>query len=359
MFFPRAAPAACGAPSAATLQYVPFSASKGDDSLRVNFTRALLGKVGVEDTVIAGNGASPSSSSPPPPSSPSLVPGRRSFRNHNSIGLLLALYNANVSSDWRRVAAAAARVPLRAIVPVPGVAPPDPGWAPTYPRDPNVYRNGVKMLRDAGVEVYAYTHLRNLSLPCCRCCGNLTQFDGWLDRVQAAADFDGVMMDNNDAPWSAPNESPLGLPDMYRPAAAAVKRRGLGVWVNGPHVSTDGSPVAPSADAWHKYLAYSSFSTLFEMSLDDWLAYPADTNFSAIVGGDVPSSALGGYVLDIPDDTHGAAAAIDTSLRLAIARGLGWLYPTITCQHRTGSCTYASLPSYFDALVAAIEKLNS
>jgi hypothetical protein len=36
----------------------------------------------------------------------------------------------------------------------------------------------------------------------------------------------------------------------------------------------------------------------------------------------------------------------------------GWLYPTITCQHRTGSCTYADLPAYWNTLVDTIEKVN-
>jgi hypothetical protein len=28
------------------------------------------------------------------------------------------------------------------------------------------------------------------------CCGSLPEFEGWLDKLQAAADFDGVMLDN-------------------------------------------------------------------------------------------------------------------------------------------------------------------
>ena len=34
------------------------------------------------------------------------------------IGLILALYNANTTTDWPTVAAAAKRIPIRAIVPV-------------------------------------------------------------------------------------------------------------------------------------------------------------------------------------------------------------------------------------------------
>ena len=49
------------------------------------------------------------------------------------MGLLLALYNANVTTDWVRVAQAAGKIPVRAIVPVKGVSPPDPDWAPDYP----------------------------------------------------------------------------------------------------------------------------------------------------------------------------------------------------------------------------------
>ena len=98
------------------------------------------------------------------------------------------------------------------------------------------------MLRAAGVEVYAYTHMRNLSRPCCTCCGNLTQLATWLDRIEASADFDGVMLDNFDTAWSSPQPyHPDGLHEMYLPAVQMIRRRGLGVWANGPHVAHDGS----------------------------------------------------------------------------------------------------------------------
>ena len=40
-----------------------------------------------------------------------------------------------VTTDWVRVAAAAHRIPIRAILPVKGVSPPDPSWPPDYPSD--------------------------------------------------------------------------------------------------------------------------------------------------------------------------------------------------------------------------------
>ena len=272
------------------------------------------------------------------------------------IGLLLALYNANTTTDWVTVASAAKRVPIRAIVPVPHVSPPDPGWAPQYP-SPDDYRTGVDMLKAAGVEVYAYTHLRNLSQPCCTCCGNLTQYKGWVDTIKTTADFDGIMMDNNDAPWSAPNEKNSGLGAMYQPAANYISQSGLGVWANGPHVSSNGSDIRANASEWQKYLKYSNFTTLFEMGVEDW-TQDADKplNYSHRLGW--PTSKLGGYVLNIPDDPHQAKTAIQTSLQLAVKRGLSWLYPTIKCQHRTGSCTYANLPSYWNTMIDVVEEMN-
>ena len=75
-----------------------------------------------------------------------------------------------------------------------------------------------------------------------------------------------------------------------------------------------------------------------------------------------PKEKLGGYVLDLPDNTTAAAPLIDASLRAARDRGLTWLYPTVKCKHGTGphqgSCTYADLPPYFDALVDAVERLG-
>jgi hypothetical protein len=40
---------------------------------------------------------------------------------------------AQVTTDWVRVASAARRIPIRAIVPVKSVSPPDPSWPPDYP----------------------------------------------------------------------------------------------------------------------------------------------------------------------------------------------------------------------------------
>ena len=75
-----------------------------------------------------------------------------------------------------------------------------------------------------------------------------------------------------------------------------------------------------------------------------------------------PAQKLGGYVLDIPDNTTLAKIAISASLRAGFARGLSWMYPTIACKHSTGkhrgSCTYADLPSYWDTLVAQVKDIN-
>jgi len=274
------------------------------------------------------------------------------------IGLLLALYNANVTTDWMTVAKAAQRIPVRAIIPVPGVTPPDPAWAPDYPHAA-AYKRGVAMMRAAGVEVYAYTHTRNISRKCCTCCGNLTQFSGWLDKIQQAADFDGVMLDNLDTAWSSAQPyHPDGLSRMYAPAAAMVRGRGLGVWANGPHVAVNGSLEAP-ANTWRPYLELATMTTLFETGLSTWLAYPKDDLSAALHW---PKGQLGGYVLDIPDNATAARPAITASLTAAIARGLTWMYPTVACKHghgpHQGSCTYADLPSYWDELVSAVEALQ-
>lgn len=92
------------------------------------------------------------------------------------------------------------------------------------------------------------------------------------------------------------------------------------------------------------------------MELNTWLAYPP-VNFSVKLKR--PVSSLGGYVLGIPNDKRSAIAA---SLSAGISRGLGWLYPSPACKHGTGphrgSCTYATLPRYWEALIDVIEKLN-
>jgi hypothetical protein len=276
------------------------------------------------------------------------------------IGLLLALYNANTTTDWVAVARAAARIPVRAIVPVEGVSPPDPAWAPDYP-SAAAYRTGVAMLRKAGVPVYAYAHLRNISRKCCSCCGDLDQLGGWVDRIRAAADFDGVMLDNMDTAWSAHDDRDRdGLARMYAPAAALVRAAGLDVWANGPHVQHDGSAGPPPA-VWRPFLSLASFSTLFEMPYTRWLdpAQPIP-NYSTALGW--PAARLGGYVTDVPPGAAAARPIVEASLKAAAARGLRWLYPTIACKHgvgpHQGSCTYADLPAYWDMLVDVVEELN-
>ena len=91
-----------------------------------------------------------------------------------AMGLFISLYNANVSTDWPRVASAGLKIPIRAVLPVQNVVPPDPSWPPSYP-PPFDYAAGVRALQASHVDVFAYLHLRNVSRPCCSCCGNLTQ----------------------------------------------------------------------------------------------------------------------------------------------------------------------------------------
>ena len=104
------------------------------------------------------------------------------------------------------------------------------------------------------------------------------------------------------------------------------------------------------------------FRTEGWVSYDNWLhGAGATTDYAAALHW--PKEKLGGYVLDLPDNTTAAAPLIDASLRAARDRGLTWLYPTVKCKHGTGphqgSCTYADLPSYFDELVDAVERLGA
>ncbi len=290
-------------------------------------------------------GATPPAGPPPLPSS-----GR--------MGLLLALYNANVTTDWKTVGEAAHRIPLRATVPVPGVVPPDPDWAPLYP-SASAYRAGVAALRSAGVQVGAYIHLRNVSIPCCECCASLSQVQKWVAHTQQMADFDAVMYDNMDAPWSAYEPRPFhGLRNLYEPAVRVARAANLMVWANGPHVATNGS-ARVGADTWAPYLNLTDLTTLFEMRLTNWSQnVPPGVRWNQDLG--VPASKLGGYVLSVPPES--STDILVHIVRTARARGLRWLYPAPACKHsngpHAGSCTYADLPAYWGALVDAVEIVN-
>ena len=161
------------------------------------------------------------------------------------------------------------------------------------------------------------------------------------------------MLDNLD--WSADDP----LEKMYAPAASIVRRKGLDVWANGPHVQKNGSIGPANATAWRPYLELASFTTLFEVGVETWLAPSwVKLNYSAALQW--PVSRLGGYVSGLPENS--TTSAIEASLQKAIDRGLSWLYPTVACKHaqgpHQGSCTYAELPSYWPELVDAVEKLN-
>ena len=99
------------------------------------------------------------------------------------------------------------------------------------------YRAGVDMLKAAGVEVYGYMHLRNISRPCCTCCGNLTQVAAWIETTKATAAFDGIMMDNLDAPWVFDSAQRVNLPECthghWRAGSQVLPPLGWGVLSSG------------------------------------------------------------------------------------------------------------------------------
>ena len=87
--------------------------------------------------------------------------------------------------------------------------------------------------------------------------------------------IDTMMLDNLDAPWSSTQPyHPDGLREMYVPAVEELRRRKMGVWANGPHVLSDGS--VENASLWSEYLGLASFTTLFEISYDNWLLTPPE-----------------------------------------------------------------------------------
>jgi hypothetical protein len=126
------------------------------------------------------------------------------------------------------------------------------------------------------------------------------------------------------------------------------------------------SACGANASLWRPYLELSSFTTLFEMPYASWVGYSAHKSLSAAL--DWPASKLGGLVLDTPDTApaisratseQGAHAAVDRAVDLALSRQLGWISVTGVCHaSKTSGCTYAQLPTFWDALVAKIAALN-
>eukprot|EP00039_Didymoeca_costata_P033562 m.42932 g.42932 ORF g.42932 m.42932 type:complete len:287 (-) comp9933_c1_seq1:20-880(-) len=270
-----------------------------------------------------------------------------------SLGLLLALYNANVTTDWVKVEKAASDIPIRAIVPAPGVVPPDPGWGPTYP-SAKVFYDGVQKLKDAGVEVFAYLHLRNISRPCCTCCASLEEVKNWIDTSIKAAPFDGIMFDNMDAPFSSNpgfgNKSAFSW--LYKPVVEYARSKDLGVWANGPQILDDKEI---DTDSWKPYLELTDMTILFEWGYSQWLTYNKTKDLAKTL--DWQFDKLGGVVLNIPEnDTE----TMTKSLIKAKETSIKWLYPSSVCKHtHTAGCTYSTLPSYWDSMVDAIKHINN
>ena len=152
------------------------------------------------------------------------------------LGLFLALYNANVTTDWKTVASAAKRVPLRVVVVPPGVPAPDPDWAPAFPSAAE-FRAGVQMLQRSGAHVHFYVHFRNVSQACCVCCNSEAQLRRWIQTALAAAPFDGIFLDNMDMDIN-PYTGHTGL-ELYTSTVRYAKAQGLEIWSNGPQVRRD------------------------------------------------------------------------------------------------------------------------
>ena len=136
--------------------------------------------------------------------------------------------------------------------------------------------------------------------------------------------------------------------------AAYARSKGLDVYANGPQIcKTEPCAHTMNKTVWAPYLALTSFTTLFEWDLSAWESYTAHASFAYDLG--VKPAKLGGYVLNAPNDTK-----LEPVLRLAVERDLGWLSVNAACHHSaTAGCTYAELPPFWDALVAAVEKVNS
>ena len=90
---------------------------------------------------------------------------------------------------------------------------------PTYPRSDEVYRGGVKMLKDAGVEVYVQS---SQPIETMLQCWGVTYPTDWIKIIKSTATL-MVLCWTMDAPWSAADEKPSGLREMYAPAARMVR----------------------------------------------------------------------------------------------------------------------------------------
>ena len=251
------------------------------------------------------------------------------------MGLAIPLYFHRGYEEWARVAEAAARIPVIAVVS-------SAYDSPEAPVDPKLAAAAQNLL-DAGVDVFWYVYTRDSTKPCCYCCEDVAIIKQHIQSVLryngTGIFFDNVFGHEHDTSLQGTHAENLAN---YTEIVGTLKGLAPGkkVMCNGP-----GHGARPE-DA-PKYMAMcdrsvwmESYEDNFRLKWDQWC--PASSCWLEDFGPERFAAILHG---------RGASFAnMESDLRLAKERHMRWFYHTDT--------DYEHLPTYFGQLVDAIEKLN-
>ena len=251
------------------------------------------------------------------------------------MGLVIPLYFHRDYSEWARVAEAAARIPVVAVVS-------DNYNTPGRKVDPKLAAAAQDLL-DAGVNVMWYVYTRDSSKPCCYCCEDIAVIKQNIQAVLryngTGIFFDKVFGHEHDTSLQGTHAENLAnytkIVDTLKGLAPDKK-----VMCNGPgHAALpEDAPKYMGMCDWSVWM--ESWEDNFRLKWDKWC--PASSCWKNDFGPERFAAILHG---------RGASFAnMESDLRLAKERGMRWFYHTDT--------PYQHLPTYYDQLVDAIEKIN-
>lgn len=230
----------------------------------------------------------------------------------NNVGLLVPAYFSSATA-WNRMAAAARRVPLIAIL--------NPNSGPGSQASTS-YQKSVNSLRSAGGQAVGYVSTRYAARPTAEAEADVAAYYQWYA-------LDGIFLDEmtnaSDEPVLSYYASLTQRIHTQHPGSLVIANPGTQL----PEVYR----LRNTADLW---VTFESDQGYPAYRPDAWVAkYPAK-QFAHLV-----------YAIP-------AAQTMTNDVRLACERRAGWIYVT----DDSGANPWDTLPTYWDALVDEVERIN-
>ncbi len=230
----------------------------------------------------------------------------------NNVGLLVPAYFTS-ATDWNRLALAARRVPLIAIL--------NPNSGPGTQASAS-YQKSINSLRSAGGQVVGYVSTRYAARPTAEVEGDVATYYQWYA-------LDGIFLDEM---TNASDERVLSYYATLNQHIHAQHPRSLVIANPGTQLP-EVYRLRNTADLW----------VTFEYD-QGYPAYQPDAWVSKY-----PAKQFGHLVYNIP-----TVQTMTNDVRLACERRAGWIFVT----NDSGANPWDTLPTYWDTLVNEVERIN-